>query len=453
MSVDSESPVHTVWKSDLYRMQLEAPVPIPVLCNDFIPELPSHLGQDYHGDITHVQASNLLNLKPNGAYLVRNSKSANGEFHTLSLKFNDKIHHYRLYYDPNGGLYVREKRYDCVRSLVADGLVTMYLELKAPTILQRLSTANYQESPYMTLNKKKLNALTRENARNKNLHKDNVDDSIPLSKYIMGHVQPEKLEKPHVFKLTTFKGLNWCELCANFLWGFHLQGKRCEDCGVIAHVKCSERFANDCVPDLKYVKGAFGIDLTTFLTAHKAELPFVVTKCVSQVEARGLTSEGIYRLNGFADEIEAIKMAFDEGGEKTDLNMEKCPNVNVITGALKLYLRVLPIPLITFEAHPLLIDAIQHKNQDLKLSSIKHALLSLPKGHYDTLKFMMEHLNTVARHSPINKMTESNLATVFAPTLIRRTDLILSDVPDLTSDINLIETMIRHCDSIFKKAK
>lgn len=124
-------------------------------------------------------------------------------------------------------------------------------------------------------------------------------------------------------------------------------------------VKCSERFANDCVPDLKYVKGAFGIDLTTFLTAHKAELPFVVTKCVSQVEARGLTSEGIYRLNGFADEIEAIKMAFDEGGEKTDLNMEKCPNVNVITGALKLYLRVLPIPLITFEAHPLLIDAIR----------------------------------------------------------------------------------------------
>lgn len=41
-----------------------------------------------------------------------------------------------------------------------------------------------------------------------------------------------------------------------------------------------------------------------------------------------------------------------------------------------------------------LLSLPEHKNQDLKLSSIKHALLSLPKGHYDTLKFMMEHLNT-----------------------------------------------------------
>lgn len=85
--------------------------------------------------------------------------------HCFNLRFNDKIHHYKLFYDPNTGLYVREKRYDCVRSLVADGLVTMYLELKAPLTLQRLPTANYQESPYMTLNKRKLRALSKEYAR------------------------------------------------------------------------------------------------------------------------------------------------------------------------------------------------------------------------------------------------------------------------------------------------
>lgn len=70
-----------------------------------------------------------------------------------------------MYYDKNTGLYVRQKRYECVRSLVADGLITMYLELKVPNTLQRLSTANYQESPYMTLNKRKLRALTRENVK------------------------------------------------------------------------------------------------------------------------------------------------------------------------------------------------------------------------------------------------------------------------------------------------
>lgn len=78
-------------------------------------------------------------------------------------------------------------------------------------------------------------------------------------------------------------------------------------------MKCSEKFANDCVPDLKYLRGVFGIELTTLLSAYKAELPFVVTKCVAEVEARGLTTEGIYRLSGFAEEIDAIKMAFDKG--------------------------------------------------------------------------------------------------------------------------------------------
>lgn len=70
----------------VYRMQLEAPVPVPIICDEVPPDLPSYLGRDYHGAISHVEAFNLLSGQPNGAYLVRSSKSANGQFHTLTLK-------------------------------------------------------------------------------------------------------------------------------------------------------------------------------------------------------------------------------------------------------------------------------------------------------------------------------------------------------------------------------
>jgi hypothetical protein len=53
-------------------------------------------------------------------------------------------------------------------------------------------------------------------------------------------------------------------------------------------------------------------------------------------------------------------------GEKADLSQEKYPNVNVITGALKSYLRLLPIPLITFIVHPLLIDAMRKSLDNLR---------------------------------------------------------------------------------------
>ncbi|KAK9696223.1 RhoGAP domain [Popillia japonica] len=274
-------------------------------------------------------------------------------------------------------------------------------------------------------------------------------DDIPLHHQILNPPVLGKFEKTHVFKVTTFKGLNWCELCGNFLWGFTAQGVKCEDCGMIAHTRCSEKIPNDCVPDLKYLRGVFGIELTTLLTVHNAELPFVVTKCVDEVEARGLHTEGIYRLSGFAEEIDAIKMALDKDGEKADLSMSKYANINVITGALKLYLRLLPIPLITFLVHPLLIDAMQHKNLDLRISSIIHALKSLPKPHYETLKYMINHLQRVASCSAINKMNPHNLATVFAPTLIGPPESTDALIPDLTTDILLIETLIEYCDRIF----
>lgn len=71
----------------MYRKQLEAPVPIPIICDTPPSELPPYLNRDYHGTISHTEALLLLSSKPNGAYLVRDSKISKGEFHTLSLKY------------------------------------------------------------------------------------------------------------------------------------------------------------------------------------------------------------------------------------------------------------------------------------------------------------------------------------------------------------------------------
>lgn len=61
-------------------------MPLPVICDIVPSDLPEYLGRDYHGLINHVEAGNLLKPLPNGAYLVRKSRCAKGEFYTLSLK-------------------------------------------------------------------------------------------------------------------------------------------------------------------------------------------------------------------------------------------------------------------------------------------------------------------------------------------------------------------------------
>lgn len=458
------SPIRKVWKPELYKIQLEAPTPKAIIRKVEVPDSPTHYGCEYHGVIDHKQSEIILEPTTDGSYIVRKSPGSNS-FYTLSLRFDNKIKHFKIYYKLDLGHYLKEdsKRFDTINDLVADGLVDFYMQKHAAPIIKEMLTQNrscYQQSPYMTLNRRKLRALSNGLRKSQKcelfdlteaIHSNIIiDDSkdkqdISIGQQDDSDVLPVVYEKPHKFKVHTFKGLNWCELCANFLWGFTAQGVKCEDCGFQAHNKCSELVPAKCVPDLKKLRGVFGIDLTTVITAHQCVVPFVIKRCVEEVESRGMLQEGIYRVSGFADEIEALKLALDKDGEKTDMSEAAYSNVNVVAGVLKLYLRLLPVPLITFQAYPDLITSIRHKTPGEQVIAMREALKKLPQSHYNALKFMIEHLNRVASHHAVNKMTEHNLATVFAPTLIATTP----HITDLSQEIYLLTQLITNCHVIF----
>ncbi|XP_013167709.1 PREDICTED: beta-chimaerin [Papilio xuthus] len=441
-----------IWKPELYRIQLEAPTPKRLICEN-CPDRPEFYGKEYHGIMGHKEASLLLENESNGAFLIRKGNQHN-DFFTLTWRFNDKIHHYKLYYD--GTHYIKDKRYDTIYDLVADGLITCHMEIKAHHILEMInSRTSYTDSPYVTLNRRKMNTLSQmHKASNRSspiinrLETTQSDVTVKKMNYDLTPTIEDipllyKYSKAHTFKVHTFKGLNWCELCANFLWGFTAQGVKCEDCGFIAHSKCSERVPNHCLPDLKKLRGVFGIDLTTLLNAHSSTLPFVVKKCVNEIEARGMDSEGIYRVSGFADEIEALKMAFDKDGEATDLSVYS--NINVIAGTLKLYLRLLPVPLITYEVHPKLVSAIQMKTTSVQVTMLRECLDLLPPAHFNCLQYMVQHLHRVSQLAEVNKMSAHNLSTVFAPTLVATPQAI----SDLASEIRALQTLIEYCPQIY----
>lgn len=41
--------------------------------------------------------------------------------------------------------------------------------------------------------------------------------------------------------------------------------------------------------------------------------PFIIDKCIIEIENRGVDVEGLYRVSGFAEEIESLKLVFDKG--------------------------------------------------------------------------------------------------------------------------------------------
>ncbi|KAJ8012751.1 hypothetical protein DPEC_G00046130 [Dallia pectoralis] len=261
---------------------------------------------------------------------------------------------------------------------------------------------------------------------------------------------PPKYEKVHNFKVHTFRGPHWCEYCANFMWGLTNQGVKCADCGLNVHKHCSMMVPNSCVPDLKHVKKVYSCELTTLVKAHDTKRPMVVDMCIREIESRGLKSEGLYRISGFSDSVEDVKSSFDRDGEKTDISARAYEDINIITGALKLYLRNLPIPVISYEAYPRFIEAAKLEDAEKRLEAFREALELLPAAHRETLKYLMAHLKRVTLNEKENLMNSENLGIVFGPTLMRAPNLdAMTALNDIRHQRQVVEFLITNEDILF----
>ena len=68
-------------------------------------------------------------------------------------------------------------------------------------------------------------------------------------------------------------------------------------------------------------------------------------------------------------------------------------DIHAITGTMKLFLRELPIPLLTFDAYDLCLIAARTGSVGESLEMLKVALSRLPPAHYNTLRHLMRHLH------------------------------------------------------------
>lgn len=81
-----------------------------------------------------------------------------------------------------------------------------------------------------------------------------------------------------------------------------------------------------------------------------------------------------------------------------DVDLTQYLDVNILTGSVKLYLRELPIPLITFDAYKEIMKAAMvvsdlDDSSQTDWQSLIRALKLLPKAHYATLNHLVQHLH------------------------------------------------------------
>ncbi|XP_004565274.3 rho GTPase-activating protein SYDE1 [Maylandia zebra] len=217
------------------------------------------------------------------------------------------------------------------------------------------------------------------------------------------------------------------------------KGSRCQQLCVkleprgLLYIKLSLQEKWDTQPngDASTPSSVFGVELHHLVEKEGSAtpVPLLIQKTVAEIERRGLKVVGLYRLCGSAAVKKELRDWFERNSSAVCLSEDLYPDINVITGILKDYLRELPSPLITRTLYQVVREAmtlrpppVQPATPDPQLSQRTVELLScLPPPERATLLLLLDHLSLVASLSAANRMTHQNLAVCFGPVLLTPT--------------------------------
>ncbi|KAJ5315589.1 hypothetical protein N7476_005896 [Penicillium atrosanguineum] len=193
--------------------------------------------------------------------------------------------------------------------------------------------------------------------------------------------------------------------------------------------------------------GLFGTDLEARMEHEKSIIPAIVTRCIQEVELRGMDMEGIYRKSGAASAIQGIRDGFERNPFDYDIS-DPDLDIHAVTSALKQYFRKLPMPLITYDVYETIIDSAEVSSVPGRVELLQRNLGELPRVHRDVLEFLVFHLRRVVERQEENLMTSQNVAVVFAPTIMRPESL-AREMTDVQKKNDILKFLVDNCQDIF----
>ena len=174
--------------------------------------------------------------------------------------------------------------------------------------------------------------------------------------------------------------------------------------------------------------------------------------CLSELESRGLTDQGLYRVGGVISKVKKLlNQALDPGpGEELpDMSDPKQWESKTLASAVKQYFRDLSKPLMTYQLYNTFLEAVKKEDEATRLNEIYLVTQKLPRANREILKVLIRHLNKVSVKSDKNLMTASNLGVVFGPGLLRPREETVASIMDIKFCNEVIAILIENCERFF----
>lgn len=203
-------------------------------------------------------------------------------------------------------------------------------------------------------------------------------------------------------------------------------------------------------------KSRFGTSLKEHLVSTNREISYIVELCCCCLLEHGLEEEGLLRVGCASTKLRRMKHALEAQHVKTPLPLDY-QDPHVIGSILKLYLRELPEPLLTYGLYKDFIRIAERHSEAERKTEIKAILGKLPKENYANLRYLTRFLALVQQRSVHNKMSSQNLAIVMSPNMLwPRIDKSSNAPADYIGQVNsssaaniIVELLISQWDYFF----
>lgn len=209
-------------------------------------------------------------------------------------------------------------------------------------------------------------------------------------------------------------------------------------------------WAPDIISDETLIKTrTFGIPYEDLIERDKPpnDIPVFIAKAIDQIKKRGLEVVGIFRISPPKSLLDELKNKIDRGIE---INWDEIDDIHVCSGILKLFMRELTDPLMTFELYPKFLKTSTMDNESTKIKYLKEVLKELPKYNYTLLKEILHLFYLIEQKKEINKMTCINLAVVLCPSILYPEEPNpLTMVDDIEKCNRVLEIMISNFSELF----
>ena len=203
--------------------------------------------------------------------------------------------------------------------------------------------------------------------------------------------------------------------------------------------QCRFRFHNTCLPvkhasctpppfgtpaAVKRVAPPLGSNLAAAVawSSTSGTVPGFVEDLIHVLDTRGLDTEGVFRVPGHKDRTAQVIEHFFSDERRARIGVNTIKEVHDCSSALKKFLRELDEPLLTYTHYNQLMDATKMPDVAERTASLERTLSDIPLFNLATLKALMEHLRRIAAAQEKTRMKFSNLAAIFAPTLLQSPD-------------------------------